>query len=49
VYTGSADLEMILREERTEKYIKKMQEEIEEQKEILIISEIFYFTIFLIC
>lgn len=39
VHNGSADLEMILREEREEKHIKRLQEETEERGEILVMGK----------
>lgn len=49
VHNGSADLEMILREEREEKHIKRLQEETEERGEILVISKNLYVMSFLNC
>lgn len=40
VQNGSVDLEMILREEREEKHIKRVQEETEERGEILVTGKI---------
>jgi hypothetical protein len=42
VHNGPADLEMILREERREKHIERLQEETEERGEILVMGETLY-------
>ena len=39
VYSGTANLQMILREERAGKYIKKVQEEAEDQGEMLVMGK----------
>jgi hypothetical protein len=49
VYSSSADLGTILREERQGKYIKKVQEETGEQGEMLVMGEILYLTPLSIC
>jgi hypothetical protein len=43
VYKGSADLKTIVKEEREGKYIKMVQEEIEEPGEMLVMGEIYWF------
>jgi hypothetical protein len=40
VYKGSANLKMILQEERAGKYIKRVQEEAEKQGEMLVMGKI---------
>lgn len=42
VHNGSADLEMILREEREEKHIKRLQEETQERGDILVMGKTSY-------
>ena len=42
VHNGTADLKMILREEREEKHIKRLQEEAEERGEILVMGKTLY-------
>jgi hypothetical protein len=49
VYSSSADLGTIFREERQGKYIKKVQEETGEQGKMLVMGEILYLTPLSIC
>ena len=49
VYRGSANLEMILQEERTEKYIKRVQDEAEKQGEMLVMGKISHLMPLLSC
>ena len=49
VYKGSVNLEMILQEERTEKYIKRVQDEAEKQGEMLVMGKIPYLMPLLSC
>jgi len=49
VHNGSADLKMILREEREEIHIKRLHEEAEERGEILVMGKIFYVMLFSHC
>jgi hypothetical protein len=49
VHNGSADLEMILREEREGKHMERLQEETDERGEILVMGETLYAMSFLHC
>jgi hypothetical protein len=49
VHNGPADLEMILREEREEKHIRRLQEETEERGEILVMGQTLYLMSFSHC